>query len=106
MVDLVLLTEAVKKGNRNEAKRLVTEGPSAEAEPQAILDAMVEAMDDVGARFQRNEIFVPEMLIASRAMKESMAILEPLLAQAGIRPEYTAIIGTVKGDLHDIGKNL
>ena len=63
-------------------------------------------MDDIGARFQRNEVFVPEMLIAARAMKESMVILEPILVAAGIRPEFTAIIGTVQGDLHDIGKNL
>ena len=105
-MDLVLLTEAVKKGNRNEAKRLVTEALSANAEPQAILDAMVEAMDDVGARFQRNEIFVPEMLIASKAMKEAMSILEPMLVKLGITPAFTAVIGTVQGDLHDIGKNL
>ena len=63
-------------------------------------------MDDIGARFQKNEVFVPEMLIAARAMKESMVILEPLLVAAGIRPEFTALIGTVQGDLHDIGKNL
>jgi 5-methyltetrahydrofolate--homocysteine methyltransferase len=63
-------------------------------------------MDQVGAKFQRNEIFVPEMLIASRAMKEAMLILEPVLVKAGITPEFTAVIGTVQGDLHDIGKNL
>ena len=106
MANFVMLAEAVKKGNRNEAKRLVTEALSANAEPQAILDAMVEAMDDVGARFQRNEIFVPEMLIASKAMKEAMSILEPMLVKLGITPAFTAVIGTVQGDLHDIGKNL
>jgi 5-methyltetrahydrofolate--homocysteine methyltransferase len=60
----------------------------------------------VGEKFKNNQIFVPEMLIAARAMKEAMAILEPLLVKAGIKPKYTAVIGTVQGDLHDIGKNL
>ena len=73
---------------------------------QAILDAMVAGMDDVGRRFQANQVFVPEMLIAARAMKESMVILEPLLVKAGIKPKFRAVIGTVQGDLHDIGKNL
>ena len=105
-MELSELTDAIKTGNRNAANRLTQEAIEAFLEPRSILDALIAGMDDVGARFQRNEVFVPEMLIAARAMKESMAILEPLLAQAGIRPEYTAIIGTVKGDLHDIGKNL
>jgi 5-methyltetrahydrofolate--homocysteine methyltransferase len=63
-------------------------------------------MDDVGRRFKNNEIYVPEVLIAARAMKESMVLLKPLLIKAGVAPAYTAIIGTVQGDLHDIGKNL
>jgi 5-methyltetrahydrofolate--homocysteine methyltransferase len=67
---------------------------------------MTAAMDVVGQRFQTNEIFVPEMLISARAMKEATAILEPILAAAGIKPEFTAVIGTISGDLHDIGKNL
>jgi 5-methyltetrahydrofolate--homocysteine methyltransferase len=67
---------------------------------------LVSGMDVIGDRFQRNEAFVPEMLIAARAMKESMTVLEPLLVKAGIKPEHTAVIGTVQGDLHDIGKNL
>ncbi|MFO7901180.1 MAG: corrinoid protein [Pirellulaceae bacterium] len=70
------------------------------------MDAMVGAMDYVGQRFQKNEIFVPEMLIAARAMKEAMSVLEPMLVDAGIQPVAKAIIGTVEGDLHDIGKNL
>lgn len=100
------LTEAIKKGNRNDAKRLTSEALAAQTAPQAILDALVTGMDDVGRRFQANEIFVPEMLIASRAMKEAMALLEPVLVKAGIKPAFTAVIGTVQGDLHDIGKNL
>ena len=63
-------------------------------------------MAAVGEKFKNNEIFVPEMLVSARAMKESMGVLEPLLIAAGITPKYTALIGTVQGDLHDIGKNL
>jgi 5-methyltetrahydrofolate--homocysteine methyltransferase len=60
----------------------------------------------VGEKFKCNEFYVPQMLIAARAMKEAMAMLEPLLLQAGITPEHTVVVGTVQGDLHDIGKNL
>ena len=106
MSDHSALTQAINAGNRNEAKRLVTEAVAAGVSPRTILDALVLGMDQVGAKFQRNEIFVPEMLIAARAMKEAMLILEPILVKAGITPEFTAVIGTVQGDLHDIGKNL
>lgn len=106
MSDLKPLSAAIVSGNRNEAKRLTQEAIDAGINLEAVLAALVEGMDVVGGKFQRNEAFVPEMLIASRAMKESMSILEPLLAEAGIEPEYTAVIGTVQGDLHDIGKNL
>src|SRR6185503_12659875 len=75
--------------------------------PGLIVDeGLVPGMARIGERFKRNEAFVPEMLIAARAMKESMAIIEPLLVKAGVKPKYTAVIGTVQGDLHDIGKNL
>ena len=65
-----------------------------------------KAIDVVGRKFQQNEIYVPEMLISARAMKGATAILEPVLVKAGIRPSAVAVIGSVKGDLHDIGKNL
>lgn len=100
------LSQAVQKGNRNEAKRLVQLLIDQQTNPREILDAMVGAMDEIGRKFQCNEVFVPEMLIAARAMKEGMALLEPVLVKAGIRPELSAVIGTVQGDLHDIGKNL
>lgn len=106
MADLEKLGAAIKTGNRDDAVKLTQEAIDAHLSPREILDAMVAAMDDVGQRFQRSEIFVPEMLIAARAMKESMALLEPLLVEAGIKPVAKAVIGTVKGDLHDIGKNL
>ena len=100
------LTEAVVTGNRGKATELTTAAIERGDEPQQILDAMVEAMDDIGKRFQCNKVFVPEMLIAARAMKEAMAVLEPVLVKAGIRPAFTCVLGTVEGDLHDIGKNL
>jgi 5-methyltetrahydrofolate--homocysteine methyltransferase len=106
MPDLQKLSEAIKSGSRENATALTKEAIAAQLAPRDILDAMVAAMDDVGRRFQCNEIFVPEMLIAARAMKESMALLEPLLVAAGIKPVAKAVIGTVAGDLHDIGKNL
>jgi 5-methyltetrahydrofolate--homocysteine methyltransferase len=68
---------------------------------------MTAAMTEVGRRFACNEgVYVPEMLISAHAMKEASALLEPLLAASGVKPEHTAVIGTVQGDLHDIGKNL
>jgi 5-methyltetrahydrofolate--homocysteine methyltransferase len=104
--DLEALAGAIESGDRDGAVRLTREAVDSGVPPQAILDAMTAAMSTIGARFQRNEIYVPEMLIAARAMKEATTILEPLLVEAGIRPEYTAVLGTIKGDLHDIGKNL
>lgn len=106
MPNLNELTEAIKSGNRSHATRLTQEALDSGDEAQSILDAMVAGMDEIGERFKRNEIFVPEMLIAARAMKESMAILEPALVKSGYKPLATAVIGTVQGDLHDIGKNL
>ena len=106
MAELAGLSAAIGAGDRSSAIRLVSSAIEEGTSPQAILDDMTQAMREVGERFSRNEIFVPEMLIAARAMKEAMAVLEPLLVDAGIQPEVTAVLGTVKGDLHDIGKNL
>jgi 5-methyltetrahydrofolate--homocysteine methyltransferase len=106
MTELAELTTAIERGDRATAVRLTREAIDAGSVAGTILDAMILGMQNVGAQFQRNEVFVPEMLIAARAMQESTAVLEPLLVASGIRPEHTAIIGTVKGDLHDIGKNL
>ena len=106
MADLSQLSEAVKKGIGPKATKQTRAAIEANTPAKEILDAMVLAMDDIGRKFQANEVFVPEMLIAARAMKESMAFLEPLLVKAGIKPAFTAVIGTVQGDLHDIGKNL
>jgi 5-methyltetrahydrofolate--homocysteine methyltransferase len=106
MPDLQELGEAIKRGDRDKSGTLTKAAIAAKVPAQEILDVMVGAMDVVGQRFQKNEIFVPEMLIAARAMKEAMGLLEPMLVEAGITPVAKAVIGTVEGDLHDIGKNL
>ncbi|MBI5684008.1 MAG: corrinoid protein [Verrucomicrobia bacterium] len=107
MSEMQELTQAIIKGDRNKAKQLTQALLDQNVVPMDIVEkGLVPGMAEVGERFKRNEYFVPEMLIAARAMKEAMAMLEPLLAKAGIKPKYTAILGTVQGDLHDIGKNL
>jgi 5-methyltetrahydrofolate--homocysteine methyltransferase len=103
---LSTLTQAIKDGKRKDAKQATQEALDAGTDPQTILEALTAGMDDVGRRFKANEIFVPEVLVAARAMKTSMELLEPVLVASGISPEFRAVIGTVEGDLHDIGKNL
>lgn len=101
------LSQAIVKGNRKEATALVQQMIDAKVNPIDIVEkGLVPGMSIIGEKFKKNEIFVPEMLIAARAMKESMKLVEPLLMAAGVKPKYTAVIGTVAGDLHDIGKNL
>lgn len=101
------LKTAVISGKRRDAKQLTTDLLEKGVSPEVLLeDALIPAMSIVGDRFKKNEIFVPEMLVSARAMKEAMKIIEPKLIEAGIKPKYKAIIGTVEGDLHDIGKNL
>jgi 5-methyltetrahydrofolate--homocysteine methyltransferase len=106
MADLAALTAAVEAGNRKDAATLTQAAVDEGLEPKTILDAMTAAMDVVGKKFQEGELFVPEMLIAARAMKAGTEILEPVLLAAGVKPEFRAVVGTVEGDLHDIGKNL
>lgn len=100
------LTESIKTGKRKIAKDATAQALAENIHPQKILDALTEGMDDVGRRFKANEMFVPEVLVSARAMKTSMELLEPVLVESGIAPEHTVVIGTVEGDLHDIGKNL
>jgi 5-methyltetrahydrofolate--homocysteine methyltransferase len=106
MADLAALTAAIEAGNRVAAAELTQAAVDAGTDPRDVLGAMTAAMDVIGRKFQDGDIFVPEMLIAARAMKAGTAILEPLLAAAGVVPEFRAVVGTVEGDLHDIGKNL
>jgi len=107
MSNLTELSTLVEAGKRNDALQMTNELLEQGVAPIEIVEqGLVPGMTAIGERFKRNEVFVPEMLIAARAMKECMAVLEPLLAEAGVKPKYTAVIGTVQGDLHDIGKNL
>jgi 5-methyltetrahydrofolate--homocysteine methyltransferase len=101
------LTQAIIDGDKAAATEL-TQGclDDGESAGSIIEGRLVPGMAVIGERFQCDEIFVPEMLIAANAMKASLVILEPLIAESGIKAPYTAVIGTVQGDLHDIGKNL
>jgi corrinoid protein of di/trimethylamine methyltransferase len=107
MPDLKQLYEAVVEGNAKLA-RSVTESALAEGtDPQVLVnDFMIPAMNEVGRRFESNECFVPELLISARAMKRSLELIRPLLVARGSEPVGRVVIGTVKGDMHDIGKNL
>jgi len=107
MADLKALADAVINGDQNTAleitKAALEEGTAA----KDVLDnGLIAGMDIVGALFKKNEIYIPEVLIAARAMKMAMEVLEPELVKAGVEPVGKLLIGTVQGDLHDIGKNL
>ncbi len=97
---------AVENGKLKIVEGLVQEAIDGGTSAQEILDSMIESMSTVGDRFQKNEIFVPEMLVAALTMKKGVAILKPLLGGGSIGSNGKFIIGTVAGDLHDIGKNL
>ena len=106
-MDFETLKNAVIKGKRNEVSAFVQTAIEDKEDLNAILDqGMIPAMREIGERFSRNEAYVPELLIAARAMQSGLALLEPLLAASGRRSMGKVAIGTVKGDLHDIGKNL
>jgi len=104
---LKALAEAVIKGDPNAAVT-ITKQAIAEKMPagDVLKDGLIAGMDVVGVRFKSNEIYIPEVLIAARAMKMAMQVLEPELVKAGVKPVGKFVVGTVQGDLHDIGKNL
>jgi 5-methyltetrahydrofolate--homocysteine methyltransferase len=107
MEDLKQLYDAIVDGNAKSAKAIAASAIEAGTDPQEILNQfMIPAMDEVGRRFETNEYFVPELLIAARAMKGALEIIKPRLTATGAKPIGKVAIGTVKGDLHDIGKNL
>ena len=107
MADMQALADALIKGDRNTVVELTTAALDEGTGPKDILEqGLIAGMSVVGQRFKANESYVPEVLIAARAMHAAMAILEPKLAEAGVQPVATVVLGTVKGDLHDIGKNL
>lgn len=101
------LKSMVAKGKTREVPAKVEELLEAGEKPEAIMkNALIPAMDEVGALFQSGELFVPEMLVAARAMKASLEIIKPKTVQSGLKPIGQVVVGTVRGDLHDIGKNL
>jgi 5-methyltetrahydrofolate--homocysteine methyltransferase len=107
MMDINSIYEAVIKGDRTEVESGVKKALEEGIEPNVILnEGLIKAMDEVGKRFESGEFFVPEMLIAARAMKTGVALLGPRLIDSGVKPIGRVVIGTVAGDLHDIGKNL
>ena len=107
MADLQALADSVIKGNQTESVRLTQAALDEGVGPKQVLEeGLIAGMGVVGDRFKANEVYIPEVLISARAMKMAMEILEPKLAAAGVDPIGTALIGTVQGDLHDIGKNL
>ena len=104
---LVEIGEALEKGKRKLVVQYVQQALEEGVAPQTILtEGLLPGMDRVGVKFRDNEIFVPEVLVAARAMNAGSELLKPLLAEAGAVSLGTAVIGTVHGDLHDIGKNL
>lgn len=107
MADLQKLYDAIIDGDQKTAVAVTQQALAENIAPLELIHKyMVPAMDDVGRRFECEEFFVPELLLAARAMKGSLELLRPLLAESGAQPVARVIIGTVKGDLHDIGKNL
>ncbi len=107
MADLQALADALIKGDRNKVVELTKKAIEENVPPKQILEqGLIAGMAVVGKRFKANEVYVPEVLIAARAMKGGMEILQPALVKAGVEPLATVVLGTVKGDLHDIGKNL
>ncbi|MBT3670275.1 MAG: corrinoid protein [Chloroflexi bacterium] len=102
-----LIYEGVKTGNLDAVRTQVQAAIDGEVSPEAILkEALIPPMEEVGQLFEEGEFFVPEMLIAARAMQAGLELIKPLLIEADVESEGRVVLGTVKGDLHDIGKNL
>jgi len=107
MADLKALADAVIKGDQSTAVEITKTALAEGTSPKSVLEeGLIAGMNVIGGRFKKNEIYIPEVLIAARAMKMAMEVLEPELIKAGVKPVGKFMIGTVKGDLHDIGKNL
>ena len=107
MADLKEIADNVIKGQAPKVKELVSKAISEKVNVKDILEkGLIAGMSYIGERFKKNEVYVPEVLIAARAMKSGMELLKPLLVKADVKPLGVVVIGTAKGDLHDIGKNL
>ncbi|MBQ7951262.1 MAG: corrinoid protein [Clostridia bacterium] len=101
------LTQILQRGRVPKVKELVEQAISEEIAPETILeDGLLKGMAIIGEKFKKNEVFIPEVMMAARAMNAGVELLRPLLISAGVSKKGTAVIGTVKGDLHDIGKNI
>ncbi len=107
MVDISNLKDLVAGGRMPQAQAVVNEAVAAGMDPQQIIDAhLVKGMEEIGEKFEKGQAFVPNLLLAARAMKGCLDILTPLMKEGSAVSLGTVVIGTVKGDLHDIGKNL
>jgi len=107
MADLKELSKLVFSGNIAGVKQFVEGAVNEGLEAKDILDnGLTKGMDDVGEKFKSNQIYIPEVMIAAKAMQAGMDVIQPLLAKTGVKPLGRVAIGTVKGDLHDIGKNI
>lgn len=107
MADFSKLYDAVVEGDAPATLALTKQALAEGLSPEEVVSKyMIPAMDEVGKRFEAEEYFVPELLLSGRAMKGALEVLRPLLAASGAKPAGKVVIGTVKGDLHDIGKNL
>ncbi len=107
MVDVEKFAEALFEGSVEKVKNLTQEGLERGDKAEDILNkGLIKAMDRVGQKFKEGEIYIPEVLIAARAMHAGLAVLKPVLAKSGASAAAKVIVGTVKGDLHDIGKNM
>lgn len=101
------ISEFLQKGKKKDVEELVSKAIDEGFTPKQILeDGLLAGMSIIGAKFKNNEVYVPEVLVAARAMNAGIALLKPLLVSSGVKPLGTIILGTVEGDLHDIGKNL
>ncbi len=101
------LHEAIFKGDREKTSELIERTLSEGADLKQVLDSgLIHPMGLIGEKFKNNEIFIPEVIISAKAMQAGLRVLEPHLVKSGIRPMGKVVIGTVKGDLHDIGKNI
>lgn len=107
MADFQAISEALKAGQAPKVKKMVQAALDEGVQAEAILnDALIPGMNEIGILFKNNEVYVPEVLIAARAMYAGLNLIKPILAQQDVQPIGKVAIGTVKGDLHDIGKNL
>lgn len=107
MVDVKKITENLIQGNAPQVRKLVQEAIDGGEDTGMILkEGLLAGMSVIGDRFKKNECYIPEVLVAARAMKEGMELLRPLIFEGNIKSEGTIVLGTVTGDLHDIGKNL